>query len=155
MTNKFYAIGIENPKYNENISSLLRSAYLLGANYVFIIGKSYKNCKVNTGNFHKLLPLFEFDTIQRFQQAMPKNCKLIGVDINNYGHLTPIELNEYKHYENEIFILGNETSGLSSYALSRVARIIYIKTRNNTSLNVATTGALICSHRTSQIKMLN
>jgi tRNA (guanosine-2'-O-)-methyltransferase len=38
----YYGIGIENVKTAENVGTLWRSAYILGASFIFTIGKRYK-----------------------------------------------------------------------------------------------------------------
>ena len=148
MQKKFYAIGIENPKHSDNIDGLLRSAFLLGASYVFTIGGTkYKRSKINTGKFHELIPLFQFEDTDQFIKTIPENASLVSIDINKTSNKTPIEIRNYKHKPIEIFVLGNETSGLSQEILDISEDIVYINVRNNISLNVAVTGAIICQNR--------
>lgn len=37
-----FGIGVYHPKHEINIGTLIRSAYIFGANYVFTVGRRYK-----------------------------------------------------------------------------------------------------------------
>ena len=44
----FFGIGIENAKNEYNIGTLWRSAYLMGASFIFTVNTRYKKTKVQT-----------------------------------------------------------------------------------------------------------
>ncbi len=155
MKKGYFGIGIENPKKNENVGTLIRHAYLLGASYVFIIGRKYKKHAADTGDFGKLMPIYEFETIKEFTNSTPKHCELIGIDINNYGDKVPKSIVEFEHPRNAVYILGNESGGLSKEALNSVSQIVYIPTKDNISFNVATTGAMFLFDRVFNKKDIN
>ncbi len=59
---KFFGIGIYKPKSSENIGSLWRTAYILGAQYIFLIGKRYTKQKTDVLHTWSRIPLFQYET---------------------------------------------------------------------------------------------
>ena len=53
----YFEIGIYQPKYEENIGTLMRSAYQLGAAGVFTVGKRYRKQVGDVFNIAKHVPL--------------------------------------------------------------------------------------------------
>ena len=44
----YFGIGIQNAKTDENIGTLWRSAFIMGASFIFTIGKRYKKQATDT-----------------------------------------------------------------------------------------------------------
>ena len=76
----FFEIGVYQPKYEENIGTLMRSAYQLGASGVFTVGKRYKRQAGDIFNIAKHVPLRHYDTLNDLIQYQAEGTKLIGVE---------------------------------------------------------------------------
>jgi len=73
------------------------------------------------------------------EQAQKHNCKVVGLDLNASTTLAELPANE-----NRIFVLGNETDGISKETQSLCDYGVKIPMANNVeSLNVAVTASLI------------
>lgn len=143
----YFGIGIENTKTEANIGTLWRSANLLGASFIFTINKRYKSQSSDTMQTPKHIPLYHYDSFADFYRSMPLDCKLIGVELDNRS----IMLNEYKHPERCIYLLGAEDNGLSKEALSSCHDIVQLF--GEYSMNVSVAGSIIIYDRlTKQIK---
>jgi tRNA G18 (ribose-2'-O)-methylase SpoU len=137
----YYGIGIENVKTAENVGTLWRSAYILGASFIFTIGKRYKKQASDTTKSWKHIPLYNYESFELFYESMPYNCRLVGVEINDKS----IPIREYKHPERCIYLLGAEDSGLSKVATDRCHELIVLP--GNLCLNVAVAGSLVLYDR--------
>lgn len=137
----YFGIGIENAKTVHNIGCLYRSAHALGADFIFMIGTRYKRQASDTTFALKHIPFYEHKDFQSFYENMPKNCRLIGVEIS--GTSRPIT--NYIHPERAIYLLGAEDSGLSK--VSRAACHDMIEIPSKFCLNVATAGSIIMYDR--------
>lgn len=143
MTNKrgYFGIGIENTKTKANIGTLWRSAYSLGASFIFVIGNRYKHQASDTVKTMKHIPLYHYDTFEEFYKSMPKDCMLIGVD-NLSGAR---ELEGYGHPERAIYLLGAEDNGLTKKALEHCHSLV--KFNSTYCLNVSVAGSIVMYDR--------
>jgi tRNA (guanosine-2'-O-)-methyltransferase len=135
----YFGIGIYKTKEKENVGTLWRSADNFGASFIFTIAKRYQKQPSDTGKAFKHLPLFQYDSFKDL--AIPKDCKLVGIEQTEKAKL----INNYKHPERAIYILGAEDEGLPDEILKKCDDIIYIDTPR--CLNVATAGSIVLFHR--------
>ena len=127
-----------------NIGTLWRSAFILGAAFLFTIGRRYQPQTSDTSGAWKRLPLFHHDTFDEFYKAMPYNCVLVGVEMTEKA--TPIR--DYHHPPRAIYLLGAEDQGLTPTALARSHHLIALP--GASSLNVAVAGSIVLFDRHSK-----
>jgi len=141
----YFGIGVHQPKYHQNIGTLWRSAYQLGASYMFIIGQErYKKQNSDTYCSWKHIPLIRFSDFESFYESIPYSCILVGIETNG----APII--NYTHFQREIFLLGSEDNGLPNNILAKCHKIIQIPAIRQHSYNVAVAGSLIMFNRFMQ-----
>jgi tRNA(Leu) C34 or U34 (ribose-2'-O)-methylase TrmL len=138
----YFGIGIYKPKTEANVGTLWRSAYQLGAAFIFVVGARYKRQHSDTVKAWKHILMFELDTWNDFLVATPKDCK--HVFIENFGHDT-INISGYKHPERAVYILGSEDNGIPSKYLK--GDIITIPSIRTSSFNVAVAGSIVMYDR--------
>ena len=143
----YCGIGIENTKTKANIGTLWRSAYSLGASFIFVIGNRYKAQASDTVKAMRHIPMYHYNNFEDFYSNMPKDCKLIGVDNVSKARM----LEGYEHPERAIYLLGAEDHGLSKRALEKCHSLIQFESKY--CLNVSVAGSIIMYDR--QMKNLN
>lgn len=143
----YFGIGIENTKTKMNIGTLWRSAYGLGAAFIFVIGNRYKSQASDTVKAMRHIPLYHFDTFEQFYENMPKDCLLVGVELHERSR----KLEGYGHPERAIYLLGAEDHGLSKTAITKCHSIVEFDSKH--CLNVAVAGSIVMYDR--QCKTFN
>jgi len=133
-----FGIGIYQPKFASNVGVLWRSAFSLGANYIFTIGTRYKLQRTDIVKAYKHIPLFEYDS---FEDLSIKNTKLVGIEITDEA--TPVY--DFIHPERAIYLLGSEDQGLNKDILGACNSVITIPSVH--CLNVSTVGSIIMYDR--------
>lgn len=148
MENKrgYFGIGIQNGKTPENLGTLWRSADLLGASFIFTIGKRYKKQASDTMKSYRNIPLYNYDTFEDFYKALPYDCRLVGVEL----HETSIPIQNFVHPERCIYLLGAEDNGLSKEAIEKSHLIVQIPGRH--SMNVSVAGSIVIYDRLIKCK---
>jgi tRNA G18 (ribose-2'-O)-methylase SpoU len=142
----YYAIGVFNPKTDHNIGTLWRSAYILGASYIFTVGKRYKKQTSDVTRTWARIPYFHYDTLEDLTNNIPYDCLLVGVELTEEAQF----LHDYEHPKRAIYLLGSEDQGLPEPILQRCNAIV--KLPGNSSLNVAVTGSIVCHDRAAKVK---
>lgn len=142
----YFGIGILNPKTEENIGTLWRSAFIMGASFIFTIGKRYKKQASDTPQSWKHIPLFHHENFEAFINAMPYDCKLVGIELSERS----IPIKEYKHPERCVYLLGAEDNGLSNEAINRCHEIVILP--GDICLNVSVAGSVVLYDRISKRK---
>lgn len=145
----FFGIGIYHPEQQENLGSLWRSAYILGASFIFTIGKN-KFVKESSDVTHawNKIPLYTHTDFDGFYDALPYSTQLIGVEM----HEDAIAVNHFEHPHRAVYLLGCESSGLPSKVINRCHKLVSLP--GNFSLNVATAGAVLLYDRITKIPAL-
>lgn len=136
----FY-IGIYHPKYSENIGTLMRSAYQLGADGVFTIGKRYQRQAGDIFNFGKHLPIEHFDDWLAFKAQMNSEFSLIAVEKGG------VSLSGFEHPQNAIYCLGAEDYGLPRAMLDDCKTVVSLDAIRQPMYNVAVAGSIIMYDR--------
>lgn len=137
----FFGIGIENTKTQLNIGTLWRSANILGASFIFTIGNRYKRQSSDTMESWKHIPLYRYDNFDDFYKTMPYDCLLIGVELDEDS----VPVNEFKHPERCIYLLGAEDNGLTKEALDKCHKLVQLP--GDYCMNVAVAGSIIMYDR--------
>jgi tRNA G18 (ribose-2'-O)-methylase SpoU len=142
----YYAIGIYKGKTEHNIGTLWRSAYILGASYIFTVGQRYKKQSSDVVQAWTRIPLFQHKTFDDLYANIPYDCRLVGIELTDDAE----DLIDFEHPRRAIYLLGAEDGGLPQEILDRCHKTI--KLRGKTSLNVAVSGSIVCHDRASKIK---
>jgi len=137
----YYGIGILNGKTEMNIGTLWRSASILGASFIFTIGKRYKKQASDTMKAWRHIPLYHYDEFADFYKNIPYDCQLVGVELDERAHL----IKNYVHPQRCIYILGAEDNGLTIEALSHCHSIIQLP--GEYCMNVAVAGSIVMYDR--------
>lgn len=137
----YFEIGIYNPRNSENIGTLWRSAWQLGAAGIFTIGRPYKLQTSDTSAAHRLIPLRHYPTFDDFLLARPLGALLVGVEIGGQPLAT------FKHPDQAIYLLGSEDMGLPEKVLAHCNAVVAIEAINRASYNVAVSGSIVLYHR--------
>jgi tRNA (guanosine-2'-O-)-methyltransferase len=141
----YFGIGILNPKNQDNVGTLWRSASILGASFIFTIGNRIPRQASDTTQAYRHIPFFYHNDFGEFYSRMPYDCMLVGVELDEKS--VPIE--SYKHPNRSIYLLGAEDSGLTTEARSKCHEIIELPFGN---YNVAVAGSLVMYDRYRHIK---
>lgn len=141
MSRGFFAIGIYHTKNVINIGTLWRSAYILGASYIFTIGRRYKKQASDTLKTPRHVPLFHYDTFAEMRANLPHGCRLVGVELDESSE----PLIEYSHPQQCAYVLGAEDHGLSREVIDGCHDLIQIPGEH--SLNVAAAGTVVMYDR--------
>lgn len=136
----FFAIGIENPKTEENIGTLIRSAKQFGASFVFTIGNRYKK-QISAVKLDEKLPILNFKDVVDFKKCVGDDIHISLIELTDEA----ISLQKFIHPKNCIYILGSEDNGISKELLDLANTSIIIE--GNYSLNVAVAGSIVMYNR--------
>ena len=143
----YYAIGIYYGKTEHNIGTLWRTAYILGASYIFTVGKRYKKQTSDVLKTWSRIPLFHYKDMDDLLSNIPYDCRLIGIELTDDA----VDLHQFEHPQRGIYLLGAEDLGLPDEVLEKCH--FMIKLQGNSSLNVAVTGSIVCHDRVSKIPL--
>lgn len=143
MPRGFFAIGVYQPKTEANVGTLLRSAFLYDAAFVFTVGRRYTPQASDTPRTPRHIPLFHFATIDDLHAHLPNSAPLVGVELD--PRATP--LHEYEHHERAVYLLGAEDHGLPLDVTERCHELIVIDSIQPQSMNVSVAGSLVIYDR--------
>ena len=144
MKRGYFGIGIFNGKNTANIGTLWRSANILGADFIFTIGKRYQKQCSDTMKTPRHIPLFQYADYDDFFRHIPYGCPVIGVELDD--NATP--LREFKHPEHCIYLLGAEDHGIPQNILSRCQETVQLL--GDYCYNVAVAGSIVMYDRASK-----
>lgn len=137
----FFGIGIEYPRTAANIGTLWRSAHIMQADFMFVIGQCYQSVRTDTLKSWKHVPLFEFDSFEHFHACLPKDAKLVGIELDARS----VPLTTYHHPQRAVYLLGSERDGLSAEVLAQCDDVVQIP--GEYSLNVSAAGSIVLYDR--------
>ena len=141
MSRGYFGIGIEHTKTETNVGTLWRSADIMGAQFIFTIGRRYRKQASDTTKAWRHKPLYHFEDFDQFYKHMPLDCRLVGIEIDDAAE----SLHGYCHHERCIYLLGAEDHGLTNRALSSCHDLIVIP--GSRCLNVAVAGSIVMYDR--------
>lgn len=137
----YFGIGIYGPKMTKNIGTLWRTADIFGADFMFVIGKRYETMRSDKRKSWRHIPLFEYDDFTTFRSSLPKDSKLVGIELDSSSR--PIMT--YKHPERALYLLGAEDFGLPEEVIAACDDIIQLP--GDYSLNVSVAGSIVIYDR--------
>ena len=142
----FFEIGIYHSKSSENIGTLWRSAYQLGASGIFTVGQRYKHQSSDTLKTYGHIPLRCYLSWEEFCAARPMETQLIAIEIGGKP------LSSFVHPQQAIYLLGAEDHGLPKNILQACQHVIELESARTPSYNVAVAGSLVMYQRLMQVK---
>ncbi len=137
----FFGIGILHTSDEYNIGTLWRSAYLLGASFIYTVGKKYTPQGSDTTKAWTRIPLYHYQSFEDLKSNLPHSSQLIAVEMGE----TAIPLNEFEHPHRAVYLLGNEMSGLPEQLIEECQSVV--KLPGEFSLNVAVAGSIVMYDR--------
>ena len=111
----YCAIGVYRGKTEHNMGTLWRSAYILGAAYIFTVEKKYKKQSSDVVRAWSRIPLFHYKSFQDLLNNIPHDCRLVGVEIDDSATFQ----HEFEHPKRGIYLLGAEDEGLPKEILEK------------------------------------
>jgi len=141
MRRGYFAIGIFHGKTAANIGTLWRSAFQMGAAFIFTVGKRYHEQASDTVKTWRHLPMFEYVDLDDFNRHRPYDCVLVGIEMGGES------LQSFTHPERTVYILGAEDHGLTPDAISTCNQIVSIPSVRIESYNVAVAGSIVMYDR--------
>lgn len=140
----FYGVGIVGTKTAVNVGVLWRSAYALGAAFIFTAGRRYPQQAADTVKAWKHVPLIEFQDGQAMLDALPKGCVPVAVELDDRAR--PLE--RFVHPERACYILGAEDTGIPPTILDQCHAVVQIPGRY--CLNVGVAGSIVLYDRVAK-----
>ena len=137
----YFGIGIYHGKNEENIGTLWRSANILGADFIFTIGKRYSHQCSDTMKTPRHIPLFHYNDWDDMFAHVPYSCPVVAVELADNS--TPIK--DYVHRERCIYLLGAEDHGIPPEILNRCSDIVQLP--GDYCMNVSTAGSIVMFDR--------
>jgi tRNA G18 (ribose-2'-O)-methylase SpoU len=137
----YFEIGIYAPIHNENIGTLWRSAYQLGAAGIFTIGKLRRNQTSDTAKTRMEIPFRSYPTWDDFLQHRPTGARIIGIEMGGKNLAT------FQHPDQALYLLGSEANGLPKHIQEQCDDLISLESVRDASYNVAVTGSIVLYHR--------
>lgn len=141
----FYGIGILNAADETNIGTLWRSAFIMGASFIFTIEKRYKKQSSDVTRAWSKIPLYHYGSFEEFRDHLPYSTQLIGVELAEEA--TP--LSEFTHPTRAAYLLGCESDGIPRPILDACHGVICLP--GHFSLNVASAGSIIACDRAQRV----
>lgn len=142
----YFAIGIFRGKTHHNLGTLWRSAYILGAAYIFTVDGRYKKQSSDVTKAWSRIPLFNYADFDEFLANIPYDCRLVGIEIDDRAGF----LHQFEHPKRAIYLLGAEDTGLPEFVKEKCHMLV--KLPGNSSLNVGVTGGIVIHDRVSKIE---
>lgn len=142
----YFGIGCLNMKTSHNYGTLFRTAQILDADFIFLIGERFKVQSSDTMKSWKHLPLFVYKDFKDFNEHRPFDCKLIGIELTENATM----LSDFIHPKQACYLLGSEDNGLTLEAIKGCQEIVRLY--GERSYNVAVAGSIVLYDRICKIK---
>jgi tRNA G18 (ribose-2'-O)-methylase SpoU len=141
MDRGYFGIGICHCKSRCNVGTLWRSAALLGASFIFTVGRRYRAQSSDTLKTPRHIPLFHHETLQQLKESLPWSAPLVGVELDERAEM----VTEFRHPERAVYLLGAEDHGLTRE--ERDACHALIQLPGEFSMNVSVAGSIVMFDR--------
>ncbi len=144
-SNGFYGIGVMHCSSEENIGTLWRSAFIMGASFIFTVGKKYEQQGSDVTNAWSKIPLYHYETIEELKNNLPYATPLVAVELDDRA----VTIEDYNHPIRAAYLLGSEGCGLSKKVMDETHSVI--KLPGYFSLNVAVAGSILLYDRVAKM----
>jgi len=122
MSKGYAAVGIQDPKFAENVGSAFRACGCFGAKFLAVSGNRYARHAADTGKEHQRIPLFHVDDLN---SIVPWDCKRVAVDIIPGAKNLPT----FKHPEKAIYLFAGEDRTLGGDLLDSCDEVVKVDTK--------------------------
>lgn len=141
----YFGIGIYHPKSKDNVGTLWRSAYQLGAAFIFTIGKRYSKQASDTVKAYRHIPYFDLKTYEDFEKLTPFTAQKVFVEFNNVSK----PITSFRHPESCVYLLGSEDGGFPKEIEEKMYgnSVIELPAVRTESFNVAVAGSIVMYDR--------
>ena len=143
--NGYFGIGILHCENEQNVGILWRSAYIMGASFIFTIDAKYKKQSTDVVKAWSKIPLYHYKDFDDFYSHSPYDCRIVAVELDDSAK----DIIEYEHPDRCIYLLGSESIGLGKKVIDQCHDKIYLP--GHYSLNVAIAGSVVMYDRFSKI----
>ena len=143
----YHGIGIVGGKTETNHGTLWRSAWQLGAAFIFSVGARFEKSSADTTKAWTSLPAYEYSDWNAFAASQPYSAAWVAVEMGG------VPLEEFEHPDRAVYVLGSEDNGLPSSILRACAHHVSLPVGaegRTASYNVAVAGALVLFDRLSK-----
>ena len=144
---QFFGIGIYQPKTTHNIGTLWRSAHILGAQFIFIVGGKYNGQTSDTQKTWSRIPFYKYDDFEHMYNSLPHATQLVGAELCENS--TPIR--NFVHPLRAAYLLGAEDNGLPAKVLERCHKLVQLP--GDSSLNVSVSGSILMFDRVNKLEI--
>lgn len=150
----YFGIGIYRCKTPANVGTLWRSANILGASFIFTIGKRFPDaarvspfsaCREmrqssDTLKTPRHIPWFNYESVDAMRAATPA-ADLIGIELDSRS----VPLERFSHPERAIYLLGAEDHGIPPKDMDLCDAVVQLPGWH--CLNVAVAGSAVLYDR--------
>jgi tRNA G18 (ribose-2'-O)-methylase SpoU len=143
---QFFGVGVFEPKTAHNIGTLWRSAYLMGAKFIFIVGGKYSEQSSDTQKTWSKIPFFKYKGLDHFYDSLPHSTQLVGIEM----HKKSAAIATFEHPMRAAYLLGAEDNGLPEKVIEKCHHLVQLEEVG--SLNVAVAGSIVIFDRLSKWK---
>ena len=135
----YFEIGVYGSKCPDNVGTLMRSAFQMGAAGIFTIGARYPKPVQDTIKSYRHVPLRHYKDMDEFLSAgVPDGAELVGVETSG------LVMSQFgKHPERCVYLLGAEDKGLPVDVIKKCDRVVSIESMRTASFNVAVAGSIV------------
>lgn len=126
----FAAIGLVDAKFPPNIGHVMRAAGCYRAAMVAVSGGRYRHTPIDTGKFHRHIPLVEVGDVM---DAMPVGAVPVAIEITGGA----VSLVDFDHPEQAFYIFGPEDGSIPAPVLDKCQHVVSIPTSH--CMNLAAT----------------
>lgn len=141
----FFGVGIYHPLHEENIGTLWRSAYIMGAAFIFTVGQKYKPQSGDVVQAWTKIPLYHYSDFADLKAHLPHATRLVGIELSDDA----VPLAGYSHPERCVYLLGSERDGLPPAVLQACHEKVALP--GHFSLNVSVAGSIVLYDRISKV----
>lgn len=133
-------VGLQAPKNNANVGSVLRAARLFDCRGVFITGVrcNIRRLTTDTQRAYRHVPVKMVDNLL---DHVPEDCKVVAVELVDDAH----DLVTFVHPERAMYVFGPEDSSLGKAILAHCYATVKIPTIH--CLNLAATANIVLYDR--------
>lgn len=138
-----YSVMMQHINGDFNISTFIRNGNAFGAKEIFYFGKKKwdRRGAVGSHNYKQLTHLASFDDIKNLKNSQ----RLIAID-NNIDRKV-INIEDFIPKENDVFVFGEESSGITNDVLDICECFVSIPQFGSVrSINVGTASGIVMNH---------
>lgn len=133
--------GVVGIKTEANLGTLWRSAWQLGAAYIFTVGARFEKQGSDTYQTWTRVPCFEHRDWAGFCSASPYSAPWVAVEMGG------VPLEEFEHPDRAVYLLGSEDTGLPESVVRACALHVSLPSIRSPSYNVAVAGSILMYDR--------